>query len=191
MKTLRIAFITVVATLAAVLGFGQLAPAGSAAAPTVYTRTIAGTDVHSLDPHLDWIFVPGGGATVTIEPSGANIKYNYLEATIDLPVGAKVTSIAVTYKYCPNPSPGPASYVFGSYLPATRATVQSAVINANPSCSPTTVTKTGNPITTALAGRRYALDWSPYLSSPWPSPNPGEVFYGATIKFTCTSPCVP
>jgi hypothetical protein len=55
------------------------------------------------------------------------------------------------------------------------------------------VTKTGSPIVTVAAGRRYAVEWFPQITGAYPGDNgfSSGIFHGATVKYTCTSPCVP
>src|SRR4051812_49120864 len=82
---------------------GTVAWAGSAlsaAAPTTYSYTLAGTDAHTLDARLGVMFFGDGGVEAVREPE-AQYTSSYLELNLDLPVGAKVTSIAVTYTSCP------------------------------------------------------------------------------------------
>jgi hypothetical protein len=173
--------------LAAVAFFGP--SVGEAAASTTYSLTVAGTDAHSLSPGFQPMFVDGGGVQANAEVD-ADASQPILEAAVSLPVGARVTSIAVSYSGCDQGAAG--TYVFGSYAPASRATAQ--VLRATPAetCSPKTFTKTGSPITTVAAGRRYVIDWLFSLRIVGgPRPPTVDTFYGATVKYTCTAPCVP
>jgi hypothetical protein len=173
---------------------GRTPSASSATAPT-YSYTIAGTDMHSLDPRMEPIFIDGGGVEAVLPvPSNDHPTYPYLEAGVDLPVGAKVKSVAVSYAFCEvaHPEDTP-SFVFGSYSPATGDTVQNATLAGPLSGSPchrATVTTTGKSVTTTAAGRRYAIDYLPQITPNYPGSG-DSVFYGATVKYTCTSPCVP
>jgi hypothetical protein len=162
--------------------------AAVAAASTSYSLTLAGTDAHSLDPQLGIQFVAGGGAGSVANPSPSTAT-QYFELSLNLPVGAKVTSIAVSYQYCDS-APQPVA-VFGSYSPSTLVTQQVATMNlvAN-QCSPTTATKTGTPIATVAASRRYVIDFGAFRRVAYAA-TPNVVLYGATIKYTCSAPCVP
>src|SRR5436190_1349116 len=85
--------------VAVALGAGACvgtAPAATAA-PVTYSVTVAGTDTHSLDPHIQPQFLDGGGVLAVVTGS---YTLALLEANIDLPVGTKVTSIAVTGAAC-------------------------------------------------------------------------------------------
>ena len=44
---------------------------------------------------------------------------------------------------------------------------------------------------TVAAGRRYVLDWRLDDIDGAAETDPDNVFYGAIVKYTCTSPCVP
>jgi hypothetical protein len=187
MTLLRRALIPVVLIIAAV---GIVGPTSSAspATATTYSYTVAGTDAHSLDPHIQPMFVEGGGVEGLQENSADQVLFPYLEVTLDLPVGAKVTSFAVTYSYCKDDAFAP-TIVFGSYEPATGNTVQNATI-VGTECGLATTTKKVKPSTTIVAGRRYAIDYRVSFFAPYPGQQ-ASVFYGATIKYTCSSPCVP
>jgi hypothetical protein len=188
------AAIAAVAATASAMAFGGVAfPATSSAPAAVPTLslTVSGTDAHSLDARLKLQFVPGGGVIGVFESGQApTTPYNYFELPLDLPVGAKVTSVAVTHSICSGGNSTTA--VFGSYSPTSRVTQQNATLAMNkPSdCGARTVTKTGNPITTIAAGRRYEIDYQNTSIGAYPGFN-DVVLYGATVKYTCTSPCVP
>lgn len=188
----RFPVVLVVAVIAVGVVSRVSSASSSAAAPTAFSSTIAGTDMHALDPHLQPMFVPGGGVLAVDTTGGATVvKYKYLETGLNLPVGARVISVAVTYSLCGS-GPAPSRFVFGSYSPTSRTTLQNAtLLGSATSCAPKTITKTGSPITTTVAGRRYAFDFAPVFGHTYPADFAYEVFYGATIKYTCTSPCVP
>jgi hypothetical protein len=159
-----------------------------AATATTYSYTVAGVDMHSLDAHIVPQFVPNTGGGVQAISDGTTPETAwYLEASLELPVGAKVTSVAVTYSNACNQYP---QFVFGYYLPALHATKQNLVIDGGSDCAKTLV-RTGSPITTIGTARRYALDWVVGLVYPWGTTHTGPTFNGATIKYTCTAPCVP
>ena len=165
---------------------------GGAAAATMYSLTFAGTDAHSIDYHHAPLFTAGGGVQPALVDSGTPPYAPYLEMGLPLPVGAKVTSISISYVGGAS-SHGAGSYVFGSYQPTTRNTLQTLGLAIPNSETPRTVTRAGNPITTVVAGRRYVIDWQ------WSTGNGGgapfgdgfNTWYGATVRYTCTAPCVP
>jgi hypothetical protein len=184
----------VAAGLGAVSGIAVVWPDSSGAATsTVYSATVAGTDLHALNPHVVPQFVAGGGVQAISDGPLPEWPW-YLEATIDLPVGAKVTSLTVSFRSCSSGD----SIVFGSYSPTTLNTVQSRTIahfNPNDTClARKTYAASGNPITTVATGRRYAIDWLVDSQHAWtsvPASSTYSAFYGATVKYTCTAPCVP
>src|SRR4051812_12864021 len=73
--------------------------ASSSEAATTYQFTVTGHDLQSLDARISPQLVPGsaGGVTGTIEdgkqPQNAQA---FFEVGLDLPAGAKVTSVAIT-----------------------------------------------------------------------------------------------
>src|SRR4051812_36370412 len=182
----------VIAAVSAAMGavvFGGVAfptTSSGAAASQTFSLTVSGTDAHSLDARFKLQFVPGGGVTGVNEGQAPTTPYDYFELPLNLPVGAKVTSIAVTHRICSGGESTTA--VFGSYSPSTRATQQNATLSMQKpaDCNPRTVTKTGNPITTTAAGRRYAIDYKNTSTDVYPGANDVTV-YGATVKYTCTS----
>ena len=190
MTFMRRALVPVLAVATLIAGgLGWTASSASSATAPTFSYTVAGTDAHSLDPRFQPVFVDGGGMQGVLDAAGDNPNTAYLETTLELPVGARVTSIAVTYTSCPSAQVGP-YIVFGSYSPSTRNTLQTSTLSAPRSCMPKTVTKTGNPITTTVAGRRHALDFDGHVFEDYPGTG-RAAFYGATIKYTCTTPCVP
>jgi hypothetical protein len=156
----------------------------------VYSKTLTGSDMRSLNPSVLPGFVDGGGVGAT-DNSGADYTgNNYFEAPLDLPTGAKLTSVAISYAGDFPPS-GAGTYSVGSYAPATLATQPVRTIEPADAGSVKTVTRTGNPILTVAANRRYVLDWHyPNVVIGNGSPGAG-VFYGAVIKYTCAAPCAP
>ena len=192
MTLMRRALIPVLATAALVAGglAWTTSSASSATAPT-YSLTVSGTDTHSLDPHLQTMFEPGGGVIGLFPPgvsSQTDIKNRYFEVGLDLPVGAKVNYLSVTAGGC---GWQPHAY-FGSYQPTTRNTAQAVALNLPGStCAPKTFVKSGA-LATVAAGRRYVIDYQPAEIGAYPgNPTVSDAFYGATIKYTCTSPCTP
>lgn len=149
--------------------------------------TLSGTDAHSLDPHVGALFAPGGGVQPVSVGSPVTSSAQYFELAFNLPVGAKVTSVAVSYKHCKSVG---TDAVFGSYAPATLATVQVASLTLPATCSVRTVTKSGAPLTTVAAGRRYVIDYHSYNVDTYGSAQT-NVLFGGTVKYTCASPCVP
>jgi hypothetical protein len=113
----------------------------------------------------------------------------YLEATLDLPAGAKVTSVAITLTNC-----GGGSVDFGSYAPAAGAFSLHTHLAVPPgTCPRRTFIKAGSPLTTVANGRRYAITWTVPSVYGWSAaPFTGaSTFNGATVRYTCTAPCVP
>ena len=157
----------------------------SAAAPT-FSVTLAGTDAHSLDPHVGALFAPGGGVQPVSVGSPVTADAQYFELAFNLPVGATVTSLAVSYQHCKTVG---TTAVFGSYEPATLSTVQVASLTLPAACGVHTVTKKGA-LATVAAGRRYVVDYHSNNVDSYGS-SQTNVLYGATLKYTCTSPCVP
>src|SRR3954449_12247762 len=97
-RRLALALLPVVA----VAGVGLFVASSSASTPAVATSfsvTVAGTAMHALDERVAPQLVPnsGGGVTPTWE-SGAQPATTkvYLEAGVDLPLNAKVTSVSYT-----------------------------------------------------------------------------------------------
>jgi hypothetical protein len=195
----RIALIAAPVLAVAATGFFVVASSSATTtpAPTTFTRTITGTDMHSLDERTSPQLVPnsGGGVSPTYEDGAAPPGRVIFEAGVDLPKGAKVTAISFTV------TPGDRTgclgepLVFGSYVPqnATFTTNISFTTPGHPSpCARGTFTKTGNPIATVVNGRRYVIEWKPQPTSPYPGNAAGSgIFHGATVQYTCTNPCVP
>src|SRR3954453_12237439 len=143
--------------------------ASGAAAPIGYTRTLAGIDFHALDARIQTEFVSGSGggvyAALTSTATGAPPQGTYVEATVNLPVGAEVT--AVTFYYWDAGKKGAfplGTYYFGSYSPS-----DGGYADALPPASSDfgqrrhtyAFTRSGTPITTVVANRRYVLGaWS-------------------------------
>ena len=160
-----------------------------AATSTTYSLTVNGTDVVTLNPREVPVFVDGGGVQATSNSTDNRdtaLGPSYFEVHLDLPVGAKVTAVAISLSGISEP---PGTYVFGSYSPSTKHTVQVFAISPGSSAF-RTVTKTGNPLATVASGRRYVLDWD-YPSLSTGVAGSDGTFYGATVKYTCTAPCVP
>jgi hypothetical protein len=181
----RILILVVMLAVGGVIG--RVATAGSATL-TTYTLTISGSDAHSLDPRVGGIFVTGGGVEPVNEPSQGPTTLLNFEAGLNLPVGAKVTAITVDYSYCDDPR-APVSFVFKSYAPVAANTVVAATLTGA-HCGRADILRLGNPITTVAAGRRYVIDYLPSEQTAYPGART-NVFYGAVVKYTCTSPCVP
>ena len=163
---------------------------GEAATAKVYSFTVAGADVHNLNPYFLPVSVDAGEVQ-TIDTGGPYEGNRYFEASLALPVGAKVTSVAIYYK-SGNFQGACDQFAFGSYSPSTR--VAQPVFVASPPLATTasTFTKTGQPLVTSAPGRRYVIDWlgDHEGSGATPSADFGT-FYGATVKYTCTAPRVP
>ena len=167
---------------------------GEAATAKVYSLTVAGTDAHALDPHLQGAFVTGGGVTAVELPDmqWSVPSSDYLEVSLGLPVGAKVTSVAISYAPSEQRTFDSGTYTFGSYAPGNLSTQQIFTVSspALVQSVPATSTNAVQGVTIA-AGRRYVLDWKFPAFSTLPIPNGDGTFYGATVKYTCTAPCTP
>lgn len=154
--------------------------------------------MHSLDERVAPQFVPnsGGGVSATFEGGAApNSTHVTFEAGIDLPKGAKVTAVSFTVTPANRTGCFGESLSFGSYVPQSAITTTN-VSFTTPShlgaCVRGTFTKTGNPIATVVDGRRYVIDWKASVITDYPGDAAsGGIFHGATVKYTCTSPCVP
>jgi hypothetical protein len=185
--------LAVAATLGACAAVAFSMPAtGGAATATTYSFTVAGTDMVSLNPRVVPLYVGGGGVQATNGSSAALTGPDYFEAHLDLPVGARVTSIAITYAGALDGVGSNGTFTFGSYAPAFAAGAQYFTIPVDRAATtkPKTATRTGNPITAVNSGKRYVIDWA------YDGVSPGQTsatyrFYGATVKYTCTAPCVP
>ncbi|MDH2445133.1 hypothetical protein QDR37_14360 [Amnibacterium sp. CER49] len=158
----------------------------SASAATAYSVTYAGTDAHTLDPNMQPKYKGGGGVGAVATASSLDI--HAMEFGLNLPVGAKVTSVAVSYTSCSPAAPPTIS--FGVDTPTTGSSAQIAAIPTSMHCGVTTVSKTGSPLTTVLAGQRYVVDFTFTTYGAYNGPF-NEVLYGTTVKYTCDAPCVP
>ena len=190
-------------TLAAVLVGAALsasvATSASPAATRTFVRTLAGTDFQSLDfrvaPQL--VANSGGGIYLHSQKDATRPDDIYLQAGVDLPVGANVTEVVFFYRDCGTPAANSApvaEYYFGSYnarqgsftyhLPGATDEFQNC---------PTTNSfiRKGNPIVVVGAGRRYVVGAEVDVSHGGnePDPNPWYVLVGARVKYTCPSVC--
>ncbi|MDH2444289.1 hypothetical protein QDR37_10085 [Amnibacterium sp. CER49] len=170
------------ATVAAVVVGGV----PSASAATAYSVTYAGTDAHTLDPNMQPKYTGGGGVGAVVTSSGPALIHA-VEFSVNLPVGARVTSVAVSYSTCNTTSQPVIS--FGVDTPASASSAQIAAISAGTHCGVTTVSKAGSPLTTVLTGRRYVVDFTFTDEAGYSGPF-NQVLYGTTVKYTCDAPCV-
>jgi hypothetical protein len=157
---------------------------GDAATATTYSLTVSGTDAVTLNPRV--VPLSNGGGAVEASGGGASVGTGapFFEVHLDLPVGAKVTSVAISYQTLIVVDPG--SFTFGSYSPSGGPTNQ--IFTITPASSDGVVKtsgRRGDPLTTVAAGRRYVLDWG------YGAPGRPAAFNGATVKYTCVAPCVP
>src|SRR5882757_7489725 len=86
--------------LAVSLGTGT---AGGATTATVHSRTLYGLDFQPLDFRIARQFMQNSGVVIYahLRPGTSTWPDDvYLEASIDLPVGARVTSVSFFYKDC-------------------------------------------------------------------------------------------
>jgi hypothetical protein len=162
---------------------------GGAATATTYSLTVTGSESHTLSPYFGPAFTSHGGV-IPVRVDSHDSVNRYFESAFDVPVGAKITSVSIAYAGCSFVG----TYTFGSYS-LTGNTVSLFSLQPGLSCARKTVTKTGAPITTVAGGRRYVLDWR-FTESFLPGYSDAtaaaaNTFYGATVKYTCTAPCVP
>jgi hypothetical protein len=156
-------------------------------------------DLHALDRNIfpELVLNSGGGVQAMFD-GASPASPRFLEASIDLPVGAKVTSFSVTTYGCAGVHSSPTPFTFASLNPVGGTYTQHATntVASNCGASRRTLQTTGNPITTVAAGRRYVIDWGVagvlYCTGEYPRLTGLELtFIGATVRYTCTAPCVP
>ena len=180
------------------------ASADAAAAGTVYTRTLIGSDFHSLDVRIFPQFVSntGGGVYAQFSDDGSShIPATFLEAPLELPVGAALTSVTFIYSDCGSSGGGGSSfpngaYYVGSYNPAAGSFsyIRSEASDQWGDCLAIhKFVQRGRPLATVVAGRRYVLgvhvfsDGVEILVPPTSSPN--LLVRGAIVKYTCDATC--
>lgn len=169
------------------------AGAQKAAAVTTHYRTVVGIDFHPLDYRVTTQFFSGSGGGVYPE-SALTSGPQFLEAPIDLPVGATVTSVSFYYRDCGRVGPMPnASYYFGSYAPASGGYVDALppASRRYGQCDHTyTFTRSKASITRVAATRRYVLGTA---TKSWefntPTTTPQWLIVGARVKYTCPGQC--
>src|SRR3954447_24389069 len=92
--------------MAAVLGacgavaFSVPTTGGAATTTAVYNATVAGSEAHSLSPYYAPTFVSHGGVAAFRLDSAHTSPNAYFESVFDLPVGAKITSVIISYAAC-------------------------------------------------------------------------------------------
>src|SRR5690348_247863 len=111
----RFVVLLVVAVLAAGALLVQRASRSEAA--TTYQVAITGHDLQSLDGRVSPQLVPGsaGGVTSSEEEGKPSSGQVFFEGGVDLPAGAKITSVAVTMTDGDRTACLPQSVKFGSY----------------------------------------------------------------------------
>jgi len=194
----RIALIAApVAAIAATRFFFASSSATTPAVTTSFTVTISGTEMHSSDARVapQQVAHSGGGVTPSYEDGATPTTNVTFEAGVDLPKGANVT--AVSFTVTPGNRTGclGEKLSFGSYVPQNATTTTNVSFTTpghNAPCVRGTFTKTGNPIATVVNGRRYVIQWQPQVTVSYPGSSfSSGIFHGATVNYTCTSPCVP
>jgi hypothetical protein len=177
-----------------VVGSRALGPAHAATA-TIFTRTFIGTEFQSLEAGMQTQLLEGsgGGAYLRAVEDPAPGQPFYMEHGVDLPVGARVSE--VTFYGCGTGTQKPKLY-FGSYAPAAGTFsyhVPFSTAATSPSCASGryTLTKTGNPVTTAVAGRRYVLGALAFypITSRQSADTLAYALIGARIKYSCPTAC--
>jgi hypothetical protein len=191
---------------AGLFGVAQKVGAAPAATVVTYTRTLAGTDFQSLDLRVypQFITATGGGVyPLWHDPNSVVTPDNsYFEAKIDMPVGAALTSITYYYKDCGahvgTTTTAQVAYYSGFYTPST-AGFQYVRPDGNGGfgdCSKRyAFTRTGNPLATIVANRRYTIGAHiignfALQTEPPEQANPTWYLAGATIRYTCSGSCL-
>jgi hypothetical protein len=163
-----------------------------AAGATVYTRTVVGTDFRPLDFRVFAQFAAGTGGGVYTHVAAGNIPAAvYLEAPVDLPVGASIVNTTFLYDDCGFPDPL-AKFYFGAYNPAPASYTElqpEASGNSSGTCSlEYTFTRPLKPKPVVKVGYRYILGVHSFSSSTGATPpaeGPAWVLSGAKVRFTC------
>jgi hypothetical protein len=172
--------------------------AGGAAAETVHNRMFYGPDFRPLDFRIAAQFVQntGGGIYAHLRPGTSTWPTDvYVEAAVDLPVGAQVTSVSFFYKDCGvGLKPWFGAYYFGAYKPSSGVFTYLLPVahHAYGNCAARyTFTRTGAPIATVTSDRRYVLGALAYEGAGGnvPHPDPLWLLYGARVKYTCPTTC--
>ena len=109
----------VVVSLVAIVASLTVTSRSSSSAITV-TRTLVGGDFHSSDANVGlelWPNSGGGVFPMRIDERHALDNPHYVEAGLDVPVGATITNVTIYYRHCGLPVP---TTSVGSYSPAAR-----------------------------------------------------------------------
>ena len=183
---------------AALVGAVQNIGAANAATSQTYVRTLTGTDFRPLDIriHAQFVSGTGGGIYAIYQDDGTHTKPDaFLEAPLDLPVGAQLTQVSFFYRDCGSFGFDVSmSFYAGSYVPSTGA--YTPIVNETQSmvsrpCPTKTFTRTGSPLASVGDGHRYILGVrvsAGILAETMPQFQP-YVFAGARIKYTCSATC--
>jgi hypothetical protein len=181
------------AVLAAVAmtGVALRSAQADAAGATVYTRTVVGTEFHPLDFRVFAQFAAGtGGGVYTHVPAGTAPPAVYLEAPVDLPVGATIVSTTFYYYDCGFSDPL-AKFYFGAYKPDTSAyaDLQPEATGSHGTCDlKYFLTQPLKPKPVVKVGYRYILGVHALYSSTGATPpaeGPPWVLSGAKVRFSC------
>jgi hypothetical protein len=181
-------------------------PADAAAVTSTYTRTLIGPDFRPLDVRIGTQFVSNTGGGVFpqfLDDGSQTIPDTYLEAPVDVPIGAALTSVTFYFRDCGEFRMGGGSekfprahYYAGYYVPATGAfhyDVPEGVSQWGDCSVRYRFTRTGTPLSTMAAGRRYVLGVHVTVASVGtnvpPLTDPLWMLYGARVQYTCDATC--
>jgi hypothetical protein len=177
------------------VAFGAAAPATLSAAGT-YSKTLTGTDFHTVDSDTVVRFASGTGGGVWIHHIGFVTATYYLEAGVDLPEGAQVTEVTFYVRNC-EPIGAPDVY-FGYYTPATGGFAyiipESVVPALGCGQTQTIIQTTGLPATVNNTQNRYVVGFHqgvPYQSDAYSPGSVGELLVGARVTYQVPGAFLP
>jgi hypothetical protein len=171
----------------------------STAVPASYSRTLTGADFRSLDVRIGLQFIPNSGGNVYprfLDDGSHTIPAPNLEASLNLPIGANITSIRFYYRDCGyHPGDGQVypngNFYAGYYTPSTSTFAY--VVNQTHgtlACGLRNFVKTGSPLAVVGANRQYVV--GAYMIGEVDivaSNDPPFVLAGAKVIWTCPTGC--
>jgi len=195
--------VTSVAVFGVALGSALMnqSAASTVAATPSYSRTLYGPDFQSLDIRVRMQFMSNTGGTVypIFQDDGSHlIPAPYVEAPLDLPLGANITSVRYYYHDC-GFTPGDnhvyanGNFYTGYYTPGTAGFAYiSPQSHGTLACGLHNFVKTGTPLAVVTAGRRYVV--GAYVigdldSKTSATPDPPFAISGARVTYTCPTGC--
>ena len=169
------------------------------AVTTSYSRMLIGADFRSLDVRIGVQFIPNSGGNVYprfLDDGSHTIPAPNLEASLNLPVGANITSVRFYYRDCGYyPGDGQVyangNFYAGYYTPSTSSFAY--VINQTHgvlACGLRNFVKSGTPLAVVGANRQYVV--GAYMIGEVDSVatnDPPFVLAGAKIVWTCPTGC--